>query len=93
MDFGGKIRSAREDRDMSQQQIAEMIPMNQSNYSKIERNIQEPNLFQLKRIIEILQLNPYELLSIEQIPISTNDSKRFLDGIIHLYKSMYPEQG
>jgi len=56
MDFGSKIRNAREDQDLSQQQVAQMIPMNQSNYSKIERNLQEPSLFQLKRIIEILHL-------------------------------------
>ncbi len=50
MTFGEKIRNAREDMDLSQREIAKLIPMNQSNYSKIERDIQEPNLEQLRRI-------------------------------------------
>ena len=43
MDIGTKIKNAREDKDIFQKQMAEMIPMNQSNYSKIERNMQEPS--------------------------------------------------
>ncbi|MBE6984348.1 MAG: helix-turn-helix transcriptional regulator [Ruminococcaceae bacterium] len=92
MDFGSKIRNAREDQDLSQQQVAQMIPMNQSNYSKIERNLQEPSLFQLKRIIEILHLDAYDLLSLDRQAAVRNDSQRFLDGIIQLYHSIYPDQ-
>ena len=47
-----KIHDARIDLDMSQKEIANLIPMNQSNYSKIERGIQEPSVYQLKRISE-----------------------------------------
>ena len=53
MNIGDKIRAAREDMDLSQSQVASLIPMNQSNYSKIERNLQEPNLAQLKSICKI----------------------------------------
>lgn len=42
-----------------------MIPMNQSNYSKIERNVQEPSLFQLKRIAEILHIDLNKLFEID----------------------------
>lgn len=65
MNFGEKIKSAREDADISQTEIAKLIPMNQSNYSKIERGIQEPNMMQLKRICEILNLDPAYLLNLE----------------------------
>ncbi len=92
MDIGTKIRQAREDHDLTQQDMAQMIPMNQSNYSKIERNLQEPNLFQLKRIVEILHIELYDLLSIERQTIVRNDSRRFLEGIIKLYNSIYPEK-
>ena len=37
MNIGEKIRNAREDMDLSQRDMANLIPMNQSNYSKIER--------------------------------------------------------
>ena len=44
MTLGEKIRNAREDMDLLQSDMAKLIPMNQSNYSKIERDIQEPNI-------------------------------------------------
>ena len=50
---------------MTQQQVADLIPMNQSNYSKLERNIQQPSLQQLVRIIEIFDITLDELLGID----------------------------
>ena len=64
MTLGEKIRNAREDMDLLQSDMAKLIPMNQSNYSKIERNIQEPNIEQLKRICQILKLDPRYLLDL-----------------------------
>lgn len=66
MEIGKKIRNAREDMDLSQRDIAEMIPMNQSNYSKIERDLQEPSLAQLRRICQILHLDPRFLLEVDE---------------------------
>ncbi|MBE6555914.1 MAG: helix-turn-helix transcriptional regulator [Ruminococcaceae bacterium] len=63
MNIGEKIRNAREDMDLSQREMANLIPMNQSNYSKIERDVQEPNLEQLRRICQILNLDPRYLLN------------------------------
>ena len=57
MKIGEKIRNKREDMDLSQKDMAKLIPMNQSNYSKIERDIQEPNLEQLRRICQILKID------------------------------------
>lgn len=66
MRIGEKIRNAREDMDLSQRDMAEMIPMNQSNYSKIERDVQEPSLEQLRQICRILKLDPRYLLGLEE---------------------------
>ena len=66
MKIGGKIRAKREDLDLSQEDVASQIPMNQSSYSKIERDIQEPNLEQLRRICQILKLDPSPALSISR---------------------------
>ena len=65
LNIGDKIKNAREDMDLSQREMATMIPMNQSNYSKIERNIQEPNIEQLRRICQILHLDPRYLLDLD----------------------------
>ena len=80
MTFGEKIRNAREDMDLSQREIAERIPMNQSNYSKIERGVQEPSMEQLRRICQILRLDPRFLLGIDEFEtISVEDIKLLKD--------------
>lgn len=78
--FGEKIRSAREDLDLSQRDMANLIPMNQSNYSKIERGVQEPSMEQLRRICQILKLDPRYLLDIDEYEtISAQDMKLLAD--------------
>ena len=93
MDIGTKIKNAREDKDIFQKQMAEMIPMNQSNYSKIERNMQEPNLHQLKRIAEILNLDLNNLLEIEHYSENFSgshfDDVQFAQEVKELYKKYY----
>ena len=80
MTLGTKIRNAREDLDLSQSDVASMIPMNQSNYSKIERDVQEPNMEQLKRICQILKLDPRYLLSLDEFEfVSTKDLQLLSD--------------
>ena len=85
MDFGEKIRNAREDMDLSQKDMANLIPMNQSNYSKIERGMQEPNMAQLRRICQILKLDPRCLLNLDQFDfVSEKDMKLLNDFKIFL---------
>lgn len=85
MNYGDKIRNAREDLDLLQSDMARMIPMNQSNYSKIERNVQEPSMEQLRRICQILKLDPRYLLDLEPYDfiskhdlVLLKDTKKFL---------------
>ena len=80
MNFGEKIRNMREDMDLYQSDMAKLIPMNQSNYSKIERGMQEPNLEQLKRICQILKLDPRYLLELGEFEsISSKDMELLKD--------------
>lgn len=65
LSFGTKIRKAREDLGLKQSDVALLIPMNQSNYSKIERDTQQPNLEQLRKICQILKLDCNYLLDVE----------------------------
>ncbi len=95
MDIGTKIKNAREDKDIFQKDMAELIPMNQSNYSKIERNTQEPNMHQLKRIAEILDLDLNELLEIKHADIKINISEsdlKFADEVKKAYNKYYNNQ-
>ena len=80
MNWGQKIKNAREDMDLTQQNMADMIPMNQSNYSKIERGTQEPSMEQLRCICKILKLDPRYLLDLsDEEQIDRNDMKMLSD--------------
>ena len=80
MQIGEKIKNAREDMDLLQSDMARLIPMNQSNYSKIERDVQEPSMEQLRRICQILNLDPRYLLELgEMESISLADVRLLAD--------------
>ena len=81
MQIGEKIRNAREDMDILQSDMAKLIPMNQSNYSKIERGVQEPSLTQLRRICQILKLDPRYLLDLGPFEMITDEDVRLLADI------------
>ena len=54
--------------------------MNQSNYSKIERNQQEPSMEQLRRICQILGISADFLLSLSYFnSLSENDMALLFD--------------
>ena len=78
MTLGEKIKNAREDMDLLQVDMARLIPMNQSNYSKIERNLQEPSIDQLRRICQILNLDPRYLLGLDSWEFVTTKDLRLL---------------
>ena len=86
MNFGDKIRNAREDMDLYQSDVAKMIPMNQSNYSKIERGTQEPSIEQLRRICQILKLDPRYLLDLDEFEMVSNEDIALLKDIKLLIK-------
>lgn len=88
MDIGSKIRNIREDADLTQKDMARLIPMNQSNYSKIERNIQDPSVFQLKRIAEILHLDLNELFELKESASYSTDLI-FARKVKQLYEETY----
>ncbi len=67
--------------DLLQSDMAELIPMNQSNYSKIERGIQEPSIQQLRRICQILKLDPRYLLELNEFESISNEDKKLLKDI------------
>lgn len=89
MKIGDKIKAAREDMDLSQDEVSCLIPMNQSSYSKIERDVQEPNLEQLRRICQILKLDPAYLLALDKFESFNNDDLLFAKEVKKIYKKIY----
>ena len=72
--------------DLSQRDMAKLIPMNQSNYSKIERDLQEPSIEQLRRICQILKLDPRYLLNLEEYESLSNKDIKLLSDIKEFIK-------
>ena len=89
MKIGEKIRAAREDMDLSQDMVASQIPMNQSSYSKIERDLQEPNLEQMRRICQILKLDPSYLLALDKCENTNCDDLLFAAEVKKVYEKIY----
>ena len=89
MKIGEKIKMAREDMDLTQEEVASDIPMNQSSYSKIERDMQEPSIEQLRRICQILNLNPSYLLSLDIYNDTGVKDLEFAKEIKRLYDNIY----
>ena len=85
MKIGEKIRNAREDLGLSQDEVSKRIPMNQSSYSKIERDLQEPNLEQLRQICRILHLSADVLLALKSERMTPKDAA-LLAGVKLLFE-------
>ena len=89
MRIGKKIRDAREDLDLRQIDMANMIHMSQSSYSKIECDEQEPNLDQLRRICQILHLNPSYLLALDTYPEEKDKNTQFAEEVKEIYSKYF----
>ena len=63
--FSEKLYNTRIKQGLTQSDVAKLVPMTQSSYSRIENGFQEPNLSQLKRIAEVLNVSLDYLLDVE----------------------------
>lgn len=58
-----QIRRLRREKDLSQEYMAEILGLSQSQYSRIESGESRINLDKANRIAEILNVNPQKILS------------------------------
>ncbi len=89
MQIGQKLRNARENLELSQEQVASLIPMNQSSYSKIERDVQEPSLDQLRQLCLILKISPEFLLNLEEAYFSSEKDLQFALAVKKAFREIY----
>lgn len=61
-----RIKDLREDLDLTQEQFAKIIQTTQRRISYIEKGITEPNIQDIRLIIEKFNINPYYLLNIKK---------------------------
>jgi transcriptional regulator with XRE-family HTH domain len=67
MNIGGKIKTVREAKNLSQKEISSMVQMDQSQYSKIENGKTDPTTNTLEKIAKALGIDLSELFISEKI--------------------------
>ena len=89
MKVGNKIRQLRESKNMSQENMAELLQMSVTGYGKIERDEVSINLERLEAIANTLNSTPEELISNNQQVFNNygTDQKNFLHSTIHEYST------
>lgn len=63
--FSERLYNSRIKQGYTQADVAKLVPMTQSSYSRIENGFQEPNLVQLKKIAEVLNISVDYLLDVD----------------------------
>ncbi len=64
MQLNEKIRTVRESRNWSQEEMAEKLDMSTNGYSRIERGETKPTVQKLEKIAEIFGMDLIDLLSV-----------------------------
>jgi transcriptional regulator with XRE-family HTH domain len=64
--FGHVLRKLREDKDASQQEVADYCRMERAYVSRLERALLQPSLNTIFRISEYFGISPSELMSLVQ---------------------------
>lgn len=77
MDIGKNLRQIRELKGYSQDYIAKALEISQRNYSRIEQNEVELNLTKLKKICEVLEVTPQQVLGFNEKIIFQNCTNAF----------------
>lgn len=93
MSFGERLKKSRCACKLTQQQLAEQIGVAKSTYNGYEKGAREPDLFKLKRLIEVLSVDSSWLLGVNECewtektpaPAEAGTGDTRLDGIIENY--------
>lgn len=83
LNIGDKLKLLRESYNYTQEYVADQLGMSQSGYSRIESNLTHLNAEMLKRIAELFNVSPSELLS-NQPSIVNFESTIHGQGIAHI---------
>lgn len=75
-EIGNRIRKYREDRKLSQKQLAELIGVSNSRVSNWEQGINRPDADILAEICRALQVSPSELLDVHLMDGEITEQER-----------------
>lgn len=83
-EIGNRIRKYREDRKLSQKQLAELIGVSNSRVSNWEQGINRPDADILAEICRALQVSPSELLDVHLMDGEITEQER---KVLQSYRS------
>ena len=75
-EIGNRIRKYRENRGLSQKELAELIGVSNSRVSNWEQGINRPDADIIANICTALNVSPSELLDVRLAPDELNDQER-----------------
>lgn len=75
-EIGSRIRKYREDRGLSQKQLAKLIGVSNSRVSNWEQGLNRPDADIIADICRALQVSPSDLLDVRLSPDELNDQER-----------------
>jgi transcriptional regulator with XRE-family HTH domain len=83
MTFGTKLRKLREERHLSQQQVADSIGVGQNTYSRWESDLSTFKIEYLTKIANVFKIEPIELVSSDtnfSVVNNTNNKDSSING-------------
>jgi transcriptional regulator with XRE-family HTH domain len=60
--FGPVLRRFRQEKDLSQEELAALVDVSPSHISRMESDLKVPSLEMIFRLAEALAINPHELI-------------------------------
>jgi len=72
-DFGQRVRELRSERDLSQEQLADLSELDRTYISGIERGVRNLSLLNIQRVALALEVTPSKLLEFSTVKVSTNE--------------------
>ena len=85
--FSQRLYDTRSRLGLTQGEVANLIPMTQSSYSRIENGFQEPSLAQLKKLGEVLNVSIDYLLDVNTSFYNNQLNQEMVEQIKLIYES------
>lgn len=96
MSFGDRLREMRLQKGLTQEQLAQQIGVAKSTLTGYEKGNREPDVFKIKRILEVLEVDSDYLLGISRNPVKeditinqpkgytllNDESKKIVDNLV-----------
>lgn len=89
--LGHRIKTLRKAKNLSQEALSEKIDKSVDTISNIERAVSAPRLETAIEIARALDVEPYELFRIRDLPLSDKQRTKLLDEIFDLLQDQ-PEE-